>query len=217
MINAQWRDRAGTSFQCEKQPATGRRGMVVTNHPLASAAGAEMLAAGGNAIDAAIAALFALTVVEPMMVGILGGGMAHIRLADGTHTVIDGHEHGAAARRDPTCTRPIPTAAPGTMDTVGRRNAVGPTGGRHAGNLMGWCEALRRFGTMLAGRRDAAGDPPCRRAASASRPTCTNASPTAPRTWRRIPSIARLYLPGGTPLKAGDRLVQGDYAETPAR
>lgn len=34
-----WRARAGTSFACEKRPATGTRGMVVTNHPLASAAG----------------------------------------------------------------------------------------------------------------------------------------------------------------------------------
>ena len=70
-----WRDRAAVSFTAEKQPAHGSRGMVVTNHPLASAAGAEMLAAGGNAVDAAIAALFTLTVVEPMMVGIFGGGL----------------------------------------------------------------------------------------------------------------------------------------------
>src|ERR1700739_4859764 len=89
-MTGNWRDRAGTVFNCQKLPASGSRGMVVSNHPLASAAGAEMLAAGGNAIDAAIATLFTLTVVEPMMVGIIGGGLAHIRLAGGTHLFIDG-------------------------------------------------------------------------------------------------------------------------------
>src|ERR1700758_5185303 len=125
-MSGNWRDRTATTFECQKQPATGSRGMVVSNHPLASAAGAEMLAAGGNAIDAAIAALFTLTVVEPMMVGILGGGMAHIRLANGTHTVIDGQSTAPLATR-PTIYTPDPDAPPGTMDTIGRLNAVGPT------------------------------------------------------------------------------------------
>src|ERR1700689_4280446 len=122
MTQPTWRARAGTTFQTEKQPALARRGMVVTNHPLASAAGAEMLAAGGNAIDAAIAALFTLSVVEPMMVGILGGGLAHIRLADGTHTVIDGQSTAPLAT-GPTIYTPDPKAPPGTMETIGRKNA----------------------------------------------------------------------------------------------
>ena len=111
---------------CEKKPAIGARGMVVTNHPVASAAGIEVLAAGGNAVDAAIAALFTLTVVEPMMVGILGGGVAHIRLPDGTHTIIDG-QVTAPRVTGPTTYAPDPRAPTGAMDTIGRRNAIGPT------------------------------------------------------------------------------------------
>ena len=112
-------------FTCEKRPATGSKGMMVSNHPLASAAGSEMLLAGGNAIDAAVAALFALTVVEPMMVGIIGGGMAHIRLADGSHRFIDGQSTVPGAVR-PDTYRPKPGAAHDVFDTVDGENLSGP-------------------------------------------------------------------------------------------
>ena len=48
-MTGHWRDRAAATFQCQKRPAIGSRGVVVSNHPLASSAGAEMLARGRHA------------------------------------------------------------------------------------------------------------------------------------------------------------------------
>ena len=196
----------------EKHPARGKRGMVITNHPLASAAGAEILAAGGNAIDAAIAAFFTLSVAEPMMVGILGGGMAHIRLADGTHTIIDNQGTAPAATGSTTYT-PDPNAPKGTMDTIGRKNALGPTAVAVPGNLKGWCEALDRFGTFS--RADVM-EPAIRHASRGFRvtPYLHECVSDCAADMARDPEIARLYLPDGRPIQAGTRLITGDYAET---
>jgi len=49
-MGSDWRNQTDAVFKCERSPARGSRGLVVGNHPLASSAGAEMLAAGGNAI-----------------------------------------------------------------------------------------------------------------------------------------------------------------------
>lgn len=207
-----WRERATTVFHCEKQPAVGSRGMVVSNHPLASAAGAEMLAAGGNAIDAAVATLFCLTVVEPMMIGIVGGGTAHIRTPDGTHRVIDAMSTVPLAGRADMY-KPVPNGAPENYETTDRANVVGVNAIAAAGSVRGWCEMLRRWGTMSL---DDVMQPAIRHAVRGFRATpylheCITAA--APDLALQK-EISAMLLPGGSPLKAGTLLVQGDYAET---
>src|SRR6202046_1694706 len=146
-MTGNWRDRAGTFFECQKQPALGSRGMVVSNHPLASAAGRGKMAAGDNALGAATAPLFPLTVAEPMMVGIIGGGMAHIRLADGSHRFIDGQSTVPLSVR-PDTYRSKPGAAHDVFDTVDEENLNGPKAVAVPGSLKAWCETQTRFGTM---------------------------------------------------------------------
>ncbi|MEL6162509.1 MAG: gamma-glutamyltransferase [Cyanobacteria bacterium J06628_3] len=62
-----------------KRPLQNKRAMVVSAHPLASYAGLKMLQEGGNAIDAAVATTFAISVVEPFSAGIGGGGFLLLR------------------------------------------------------------------------------------------------------------------------------------------
>ena len=211
-MTGHWRDRAATSFQCQKQPASGSRGMVVSNHPLASSAGAEMLAAGGNAIDAAIATLFTLTVVEPMMVGIIGGGMAHIRLADGSHRFIDGQSTVPLAVR-PDTYKSKPGSAHDVFDTVGDENLTGPKAVAVPGSLKAWCETLQRFGTMsLADVMQ----PAIKHAARgyAATPYLHECIADSAEEMLKDKAISAIYLPNGMPLKAGERVVQSEYAET---
>jgi gamma-glutamyltranspeptidase/glutathione hydrolase len=120
--------------------AASPRGAVATAHPLASEAGAAVLRRGGNAVDAAVAAAFALSVVQNQNSGIGGGGFAVIWLArERAVRVLDFREVApAAAARDMFLRQGRPDPA---LSRDGGLAVAVP------GAVRGYAELARRFGT----------------------------------------------------------------------
>ncbi|MGJ8636723.1 MAG: gamma-glutamyltransferase [Phycisphaerales bacterium] len=114
------------------------RGAVAADHPIASDAGAQMLAMGGNAVDAAVASSFALSVVRPYSCGIGGGGFMVIHLPnDPTH----GTAHTAINYRETS-----PYEADWFQDGVSMRE--GGSSVAVPGTVAGLLYALEHYGTL---------------------------------------------------------------------
>ncbi len=118
----------------------GRKGMVVAAHPLAAQAGLDMLKAGGNAVDAAVATAFALNAAEPFASGIGGGGFMVIYLAKAKKVTTVNFREKAPAAATPTMFTNKGEAL--EQWRTERGTAVGVPG-----MLAGWSYALKKYGT----------------------------------------------------------------------
>jgi gamma-glutamyltranspeptidase/glutathione hydrolase len=186
---------------------TGSAGAVAAEHIEASRAGVEVLDAGGNAVDAAVAALLAIGVVNPSSSGLGGGGfMVVFDAEDGTASTIDFRETApSSARRDMFVT------ATGVDSKASKRGgmAVGVPG-----EAAGFAMALERFGRI---DRKVVVAPAIRLAKDGFtvEPHLAAALARHRDALASDPALANEFLrDDGTPYEAGGKLVRPDLART---
>jgi len=185
----------------------GTRGMVVSAHRLASEIGRDILAAGGNAVDAAVAVGYALAVVDPCCGNIGGGGFMTLKLADGTERFLDFREKAPAVATPDMYLDPKGEVVKGASLDGWRASGV-------PGTVAGLDHALKQWGSLP---RDRVMAPAIRLAREGFILTRADTDILARGKARlaRDPEAARLFLkPDGAPLAPGDRLVQTDLATT---
>lgn len=194
-----------------KEEVIASRAVVATNHPLASAAGAEMLARGGNAVDAAVAALFTLSVVEPMMVSPFGAGFFVIR--DGRSGALTTIDNYATVPRAATPT--MFNAIAGSLDyeVEGKANDIGYRAVATPGALKGWAHASKRFGRLPFA---ALVEPAMRYAASGFPASAYLVGMIREdrEALARFPASAEVFLPSGDVPAVGQTIIRSDYAQT---
>jgi gamma-glutamyltranspeptidase/glutathione hydrolase len=188
------------------QPVEGEDGMVVSDQRLATEVGAEMLRAGGNAIDAAVAVGYAQAVVNPCCGNLGGGGFMTIRLADGELVFVDFRE-----------------AAPGKAtagmylddkgEVIPRASLDGWKAVGVPGSVAGLDAVLAKWGTK---DRATVMAPAIRLARDGFVLTRADTDILAAGTkaFQANPVLAAIFLADGKPLAPGDRLVQADLAAT---
>jgi gamma-glutamyltranspeptidase / glutathione hydrolase len=192
-------------------PAVSARGAVAAAHPLAAEAGASMLRRGGNAVDAAVAAAFALSVVEPVSSGLGGGGFALVYTArDRQVHVLDFREVAPqAARPDMYMQNGQPRQ---DFANAGPLSVAVPSA------VKGYAELARRFGKKSLAQLVSPAEQIALRGFQVNvqfahvaehRLDCLAADPEA----------ARIFLRKGEdgeyePKQPGDKLIQPDLART---
>lgn len=193
-------------YAASEPAAEARNGMVVSSQHLASQAGADILKAGGNAVDAAVAVGYAQAVVNPCC-GNIGGGFMTLHLADGKNIFINFRE-----------TAPASASADMYLDKDGNlikdASLYGYLAAGVPGTVKGLDYALEKYGTM---KREQVMAPAIKLARDGFILTRadTDVLDTTTARFKQDPEAARIFLkPDGSAFQPGDRLIQTDLANT---
>ncbi len=172
-------------------------GMVASAHPLASQAGVEILKAGGNAVDAAVAAAFAVGVVEPNSNGIGGEGMMVLYFVKERKALAIDYR----------------SAAPAAVSDLERIPSSGAAATAVPGTVAGLTMALEKYGTLPLAR---VMEPAIKLASEGFAVSSTLAGIILDHfeALSADEELSRVFCPEGLPLEAGDTLKNPDLAES---
>ncbi len=180
--------------------AEGRGGMVSASQPEAALVGASVLRAGGNAVDAAVATAFALSVVDPSQTGIGGGGAATVWM-----TADQRMDHlsfyGRAGERPEW----------GAAETGSPAARAAGRGAATPGMVSGLLTLHEKYGRLSRGQVMAPAIALARDGFTVSPLLARTITSSRARVLEE-PEAAARFMPGGEPLRPGDRLVQPELA-----
>ncbi|WP_290649385.1 gamma-glutamyltransferase family protein [Aquisalimonas sp.] len=186
-------------YGSRRSPVLGDN-VVATSQPLAAQAGLDALTAGGNAVDAALAAAIALTVVEPTGNGLGSDAFAIVHDGEGLHGL-------NASGRSPAAWMPERFSGYEAMPLSGWESVTTP------GAVSAWVALSERFGAL-----------PFPRLFERAIAYAEGGFPVSPviatlwangaREMREQPGFADALMPGGQPPRAGERFTNPDQART---
>ena len=194
--------RAGASAAPPREAVYSRTGVAATANPLVSMAALEVIRAGGNAVDAAIAGGALLMVVEPRNGHPGGDAFFLIDPGDGSDAVAINGSGAAAAKATLEFYR-----SRGEIPAEGLLSTTVP------GLISAWIEAHARFGTRPLAELLAPAIAAAREGVTVSPRFHNLLSNDAP-TYRRYPSSAKVFVPGGEVPRTGELFRQASLART---
>ena len=190
-------------MQPGRSAAVGENGMAATSHPLATLTAIDMLKAGGNAVDAAVAAVAVQCVVDPLMTGIGGDCFAIYAPAGGAAVSFNGSGFAPAATRLEDLTSRGLTAVPDSS----------PYAVTIPGAVDAWCKLLADHGRLDLARVLAP--------AIAAAEHGFRVTPRVALDWERHQgrvarnaAAAAQFLPNGRAPKVGERMSNPALGQT---
>jgi gamma-glutamyltranspeptidase/glutathione hydrolase len=188
------------------------KGVVAAGHPRTAQAGAEVLRAGGNAVDAAVAAALMSFAAESPLTGPGAGGFMLVHTAEGESHLLDFFVAApGAGLADPQPAPLVPIEVAFSADST-QVFHVGPSSCGVYGTTLGLAQALERFGTARLSDLAAPAAAAARDGVEVT-PIHEYLFSILGAIFRTTPEATAIYEPAGRPLKAGERIRVPELAD----